>query len=86
MFISAGREVVVRNTSDSQKIMEFELQYAAYSVTFEHGGGFFAVSDGAVIKRYPIMHEMWKEDPEKLLEESQREAGKRLEGFKLIPF
>ena len=86
MFVSAGREVVVRNTSDSQKIMQFELQYAAYSVAFEHGGSFFAVSDGALIKRYPVISEMWKQDPEKLLEESQQEAGKRLEGFKLIPF
>ena len=86
MFVSAGREVVVRNTSDSQKIMQFELQYAAYSVAFEHGGRFFAVSDGAVIKRYPVLSEMWKQDPEQLLDETQKEAGKRLEGFKLIPF
>ena len=86
MFVSAGKEVVVRNTSDSQKIMDFELQYAAYSVAFERGGEFFSVSDGAIIKRYPVIHEMWKQDPAELLEETQKEAGKRLEGFKLIPF
>lgn len=86
MFISAGREVVLRKTADSQKIMQFELQYAAYSVAFERGGSFFSVSDGAVIKRYPVISEMWKQNPEKLLEESQKEAGKRLEGFKLMPF
>ncbi len=86
MFVSAGREVVVRRTSDSQKIMEFDLQYAAYSVAFEKSGKFFVVSDGAVIKRYPVISEMWKFDPAELLEETQKEAGKRLEGFKLIPF
>ena len=86
MFISAGREVVVRNTENSQKIMEFDLQYTAYSVAFERGGEFFVVSDGAVIKRYPVIYEMWNQDPLKLLEETQKAAGKRLEGFKLIPF
>jgi len=86
MFISAGREVVIRNAADSQKIMEFDLQYTAYSVAFESSGKFFVVSDGAVIKRYPVISEMWKRNPEKLLEETQKAAGKRLEGFKLIPF
>ena len=86
MFISAGREVVVRNNDDSQKIMQFDLQYTAYSVAFERGGRYFAVSDGAVIKRYPVISEMWKLDPAKLLEDTQKEAGKKLEGFKLIPF
>lgn len=86
MFVSAGREVVVRRTSDSKKIMEFDLQYAAYSVAFEKSGKFFVVSDGAVIKRYPVISEMWKFDPAELLEETQKDAGKRLEGFKLIPF
>ena len=86
MFISAGREVIIRNTADSQKILQFDLQYTAYSVAFEHGGEFFVVSDGAVIKRYPVISEMWKLDPAKLLEETQQEAGKKLEGFKLIPF
>ena len=86
MFISAGREVIVRNTADSQKIMQFDLQYAAYSVAFEKSGKFFVVSDGAVIKRYPVISEMWKENPAELLEETQKNAGKKLEGFKLIPF
>lgn len=86
MFISAGRDVVIRNVSDSQKIMQFNLQYTAYSVAFEHDGNFFAVSDGAVIKRYPVIYEMWDQDPAKLLEDTQKEAGKKLEGFKLVPF
>ena len=86
MFLSAGREVIIRNTADSQKIMQFDLQYTAYSAAFERSGNFFVVSDGAVIKRYPVISEMWKLDPAKLLEETQKEAGKKLEGFKLIPF
>ncbi|MBP5592450.1 protein kinase [bacterium] len=86
MFISAGRAVVIRNTANSQKIMQFDLQYSAYSVAFERGGRYFAVSDGAVIKRYPVISEMWKLDPAKLLEETQKDAGKKLEGFKLVPF
>ena len=86
MFISAGKDVVIRNTADSQKIMQFDLQYTAYSVAFERNDKFFVVSDGAVIKRYPVISEMWKLDPAKLLEETQKEAGKKLEGFKLIPF
>lgn len=86
MFISVGRDVVVRNTSDSRKLMQFDLQYTAYSVAFERDGKFFVVSDGAVIKRYPVIYEMWDQDPLKLLDETQKEAGKRLEGFKLIPF
>ena len=86
MFLSASREVVIRNTADSQKIMQFDLQYTAYSAAFERGGKFFVVSDGAVIKRYPVISEMWKYDPVKLLEETQKNAGKKLEGFKLIPF
>ena len=86
MFLSAGREVIIRNTADSQKIMQFDLQYTAYSAAFERSGNFFVVSDGAVIKRYPVISEMWKLDPAKLLEETQNEAGKKLEGFKLIPF
>ena len=86
MFVSAGKEVVIRNTSDSMKVMQFELQYTAYSVAFERGSRFFAVSDGAMIKRYPVVSEMWKEDPAKLLEKNQNDAGKKLEGFKLIPF
>ena len=86
MFISAGKEVIIRSTAGSQKIMQFDLQYTAYSVAFERSGEYFVVSDGAVIKRYPVISEMWKLDPAKLLEETQKEAGKRLEGFKLIPF
>ena len=86
MFISAGREVVLRNKDDSQKTMQFELQYTAYSVAFERDGRFFTVSDGAIIKRYPVISGMRNQDPVKLLEESQKEAGKKLEGFKLMPF
>ena len=86
MFVSAGREVVVRRTTDSRKIMEFDLQYAAYSVAFEKSGNYFVVSDGAVIKRYPVISEMWKLDPAELLEKTQKDANKKLEGFKLIPF
>ncbi len=66
--------------------MQFNLQYTAYSVAFEHDGNFFAVSDGAVIKRYPVIYKMWDQDPAKLLEDTQKEAGKKLEGFKLVPF
>ena len=86
MFLSASREVVVRNAADSQKIMQFPLQFTAYSTAFESSGDFFVVSDGALIKRYPVISEMWKHDPAELLEETQREAGKKLEGFKLNPF
>jgi len=38
-----------------------------------------------LIKRYPVILEMWKENPVKMLEEAEHKAGKKLEGFKLSP-
>lgn len=85
LFATVGREVIIHNGKTSEKLLAFDLQYNGYSIAFEKDGTHFAVSDGALIKRYPVILEMWKEDPVKMLEEAEHKAGKKLEGFKLSP-
>lgn len=85
LFASVGKEVIIRSTETSEKLLSFDLQYNGYSIDFEKDGKHFAVSDGALIKRYPVILKMYKDDPVKMLEKAQVKAGKRLEGFKLVP-
>lgn len=86
LFASVGKEVILWDAKNNEKIQVIDLQYNGYSVAFENDGKYFSVSDGAIIKRYPVILGMWKEDPAKLLEEAQKQTGKILQGFKLIPF
>lgn len=86
LFASIGKEVILWDSKTNEKVQVIDLQYNGYSAAFESDGKYFAVSDGAIIKRYPVILGMWKEDPAKLLEEAQIHTGKTLQGFKLIPF
>lgn len=85
LFASVGREVIIRSGKTAEKLLSFDLQYNGYSIDFEKDGRHFSVSDGALIKRYPVILEMWKEDPDLLMKDAELRAGKRLEGFKLVP-
>ena len=84
LFASVGKELILWNAETYEMIQTIDLQYTGYSVAFENDGKHFAVSDGAVIKRYPVILEMWKQDPLELLKKYQKKAGKKLEGFKLV--
>ena len=84
LFASVGKELVLWDSESLEMIQTINLQYTGYSVAFENDGKHFAVSDGAIIKRYPVILEMWKQNPLELLEKYQKKAGKNLEGFKLI--
>jgi len=84
LFASVGKELILWDAKTCEKIQAIDLQYTGYSIAFENDGKHFSVSDGAVIKRYPVILEMWKQDPLELLEKYQKKAGKKLEGFKLI--
>ena len=84
LFASVGKELILWDAKTCEMIQTIDLQYTGYSVVFENDGKHFAVSDGAVIKRYPVVLEMWKQDPLELLEKYQKKAGKKLEGFKLV--
>lgn len=85
LFASVGKDVILWDAKNFEKIQVIDLQYNGYSVAFENDGKYFSVSDGAVIKRYPVILGMWKKDPAKLLEEAQAQTGKILQGFKLVP-
>lgn len=84
LFASVGKELILWDADTCEMIQTIDLQYTGYSVAFENDGKHFSVSDGAIIKRYPVILEMWKKDPLELLEKYQKKAGKKLEGFKLV--
>ncbi|MGI6394396.1 MAG: protein kinase domain-containing protein [bacterium] len=84
LLATVGKEVTLYNCKNFEKLLVFDLQYNSYSVDFERDALYFSVSDGAVIKRYPVILDMWKDDPVDMLKKAEEKAGKKLEGFKLF--
>jgi eukaryotic-like serine/threonine-protein kinase len=85
MFASIGSEVILRDGESGEKLQIIDLQFSGYSLSFEKDEKYISVSDGALIKRFPIILDIWKENPENLLTEVETRTGKTLEGFRLVP-
>ncbi len=85
LFASIGKELIIRDSKTNEKLQIIDLQFNGYSLAFENDGKHLSISDGAVIKRFPLIFNLWKENPLELLYRAQEESGKVLDGFKLVP-
>ena len=85
MFASIGSELIIRSGETGEKLQVIDLQFAGYSLSFEKDEKHLSISDGALIKRFPIIFDLWKQDPPELLMEAENRTGKTLEGFRLVP-
>lgn len=84
LILSIGKEAFLWDGDTGEKLLILNLAYSGYSASFSPDGRNFALSDGALIKMFPLILDLWKEDPALLLKDAERNMGKKLEGFRFI--
>ena len=84
-FMTIGKNSVLRNTKNGDIVLKIPLLYSGYSIDFAQNNNYFAISGGSEIRLYPMSFNLCNKKPEQIMLETEQNAGKKLEGFKLEP-
>lgn len=78
-----GKNTYIQRSKSGTPFLKIKQLLHGYAGAFSSDENFFAISSGAVVKRYPLTDDIWGNNPQKLLLESQKEASLELSGFTL---
>lgn len=78
-----GQESYIHYTESGAPFLHIKHSFNGYAVAFSSDENFFAISSGAIVKKYPFKTDIWWKNPKELLEEAESEAGLNLSGFTL---
>lgn len=86
VILSGSDDNTLRISSalDGRVLQIQNLGHEMTGLAFNPAGDRFAVADETSVSIFPLGTDLWKRDPEILLEEVQREAGRRIDGFRLV--
>lgn len=70
-------------TSTGVAVLSIPLNYIGYASELSKDSRYIYTSSGNEVLKLPFDKEIWKKDPEKLIERGERRAGKSLSGFYL---
>ncbi|MFA6033036.1 MAG: WD40 repeat domain-containing protein, partial [Myxococcota bacterium] len=87
IFASASDEGTVRlwSVESGETLLVLKTSSEAYDVEVSPDGKRFAVTDGNHVRIYPLDLSILKAEAKALLDQAQREAGMKLDGFALVP-
>lgn len=82
---SRDRTVRIWSTRTGLELQRLTLPRMVRQASFAPDGKHFAVPTPQGVTLYPVRLQLWRTDPRKLLEQAQRAAGLKLDGFRLRP-
>ena len=88
LLLTGGDDATARlwDARTGRLVQVLKSDTPVFELGFSPDGKRFFINERQRAAIYPVVEDLWRTDPEDLLERAQREAGLRLEGFGLHPY